>query len=94
MRGTSCGTCWSTDNSSYTAENGHYADNFIDCRVGADMDLTPRNLLYVNATTGHHSGGFNDNISLASGASIAPTYKPERLYSIEAAARTSRRTSG
>jgi iron complex outermembrane receptor protein len=68
---------------SFTAENGTYTDNFLDWRVGADMDLTPRNFVYLTATTGHHSGGFNDNINLASGASIAPTYKPERLYSLE-----------
>jgi iron complex outermembrane recepter protein len=71
------------DNSAYTAENGSYTDHFFDWRLGMDMDLTPRNLLYVTATTGHHSGGFNDNISLPSGSSIAPTYKPERLYALE-----------
>jgi iron complex outermembrane receptor protein len=71
------------DNSSYTAEDGLYSDNFLDWRVGADLDLTPRNFLYVTANTGHHSGGFNDNIALPSGASIAKQYKPERLYAIE-----------
>ena len=42
------------------------------------MDLTPRNMVYVTATTGHHSGGFNDNIG-----DVAATYKPERLYALE-----------
>jgi len=73
-----------SDGSSYTSEAGYYADNFLDWRLGVDTDLTPRNFLYLTATTGHHSGGFNDNIGLASGASIAPNYKPERLYAIEA----------
>ena len=68
------------DNSSYTVESGVYSDNFFDWRLGADMDLTPRNFLYITATTGHHSGGFNDNTTLPSGASLAATYKPERLY--------------
>ena len=67
----------------FTAQNGTYNDHFFDWRLGTDMDLTPRNLVYVTATTGHHSGGFNDNINLPSGASLAPTYKPERLYALE-----------
>jgi iron complex outermembrane receptor protein len=71
------------DNSSYTVESGVYSDNFFDWRLGADMDLTPRNFLYITATTGHHSGGFNDNTTLPSGASLAATYKPERLYALE-----------
>lgn len=71
------------DNSAYTVESGVYSDNFFDWRLGTDLDLTPRNFLYVTATTGHHSGGFNDNTSLPSGASIAQTYKPERLYALE-----------
>ena len=62
----------------FTAQNGTYTDHFVDWRLGADMDLTPRNMVYVTATTGHHSGGFNDNIG-----DVAKTYKPERLYALE-----------
>ncbi len=72
------------DNSSYTGEDGYYHDDFLDWRVGVDADLTPRNFLYLTATTGHHSGGFNDNVGVPGGASIAPTYKPETLYALEA----------
>ena len=64
---------------SFTAQKGTYTDHFFDWRFGADMDLTPRNLVYVTATTGHHSGGFNDNLPTGQ----APAYKPERLYALE-----------
>ena len=63
----------------FTAQNGTYTDHFFDWRVGADTDLTPRNLLYITATTGHHSGGFNDNLPTGQ----APPYNPERLYALE-----------
>jgi iron complex outermembrane receptor protein len=75
--------------SAFTAQNGTYNDHFFDWRLGADSDLTPNNLVYVTATTGHHSGGFNDNINVPSSTagapptSVAPTYKPERLYALE-----------
>jgi iron complex outermembrane receptor protein len=71
------------DNSAYTHEVGSYTDHFFDWRIGVDTDLTPRNFLYAMATTGHHSGGFNDTINQASGVGISPTYKPESLYSLE-----------
>lgn len=71
------------DNSSYTKQDGYYEDNFLDWRLGVDTDLTPRNFLYATATTGHHSGGFNDNVVL-NGVNVgAPNYKPERLYALE-----------
>jgi iron complex outermembrane receptor protein len=75
--------------SSFTAQKGTYTDHFFDWRFGADMDLTPRNMVYVTATTGHHSGGFNDNLNVPNSdptlppTSVAPTYKPERLYALE-----------
>jgi iron complex outermembrane receptor protein len=75
--------------SAFTAQNGTYTDHFFDWRLGMDWDLTPRNLVYVTATTGHHSGGFNDNINVPSSTpgapptSVAPTYNPERLYALE-----------
>ena len=72
------------DNSAYTPQNGSYADNFLDWRVGIDGDLRKDSMVYLTATTGHHSGGFNDVINTPSGAAISPTYRPERLYSLEA----------
>ena len=77
---TSAAASWA----SFNNQRGSYEDNFIDFRVGADANLRPRNLVYASFTTGHSSGGFNDNVVLPMGAgSIAPTYKPEALYATE-----------
>jgi iron complex outermembrane receptor protein len=44
-------------------------------------------MAYLTFATGHNSGGFNDQISFTTPqgvtSQIAPTYKPEQLYSIE-----------
>jgi iron complex outermembrane receptor protein len=71
------------DNSAYTPNHGHYTGTFLDFRAGLDGDLTPTSLVYIMATSAHHSGGFNDTIQLPSGRAIAPTYSPEVLYSLE-----------
>jgi iron complex outermembrane receptor protein len=71
------------DNSAYTPNHGHYSGTFLDFRAGLDADLTPASLVYLMATSAHHSGGFNDSIKLTSGQAIAPTYNPEALYSLE-----------
>ena len=67
-------------------QHGKYSSTFVDFRLGTDIDLTPDNLAYVQFATGHKSGGFNDNI-LIGGASVAPGYKPEALYSTEIGSR-------
>jgi iron complex outermembrane receptor protein len=64
-------------------QHGSYEDTFFDFRAGLDYDLSPEHLLYVMFSTGHKSGGFNDNVRLESGGSIAPRFKPEVLYSTE-----------
>lgn len=64
-------------------QHGSYDDKFFDFRVGVDGNLTKNNLLYALFSTGHKSGGFNDNIKFASGASVAATYKPEVVYAVE-----------
>jgi len=70
-----------------TPQYGTYSDNFLDFRLGADADIKPGHLGYVSFATGHNSGGFNDQTTFTAPdgttAQIAPTYKPERLYSIE-----------
>ncbi len=71
------------DNSAYTPNHGHYTGTFFDWRAGLDMDLTPLSLVYLTASTGHHSGGFNDTINTPTGGAIAPTYNPESLYALE-----------
>lgn len=72
-----------TINNGYNEQHGEYSATFLDFRIGADYDLGPDNLLYVMFSTGHQSGGFNDNIALADGSVIAPTYDPEALYATE-----------
>jgi len=72
---------------SATPQYGTYSDNFLDFRLGADADLKPGHLGYINFATGHNSGGFNDQVTITdnqgNSMQAAPTYKPERLYSIE-----------
>jgi iron complex outermembrane recepter protein len=41
---------------------GTYEDDFLDWRIGAELDLSDDNLLYATITTGHKSGGFNDTV--------------------------------
>lgn len=67
----------------YNEQHGEYSDTFVDFRVGADYDLTEENLVYVMFSTGHKSGGFNDNIRLQDGSSIAPEFEPEAIYATE-----------
>jgi iron complex outermembrane recepter protein len=69
-------------------QNGKYGQTFLDYRAGLDMDLNAQQMVYATFTTGHTSGGFNDNINYTNPAtgmlfSVAPTYKPESLYAFE-----------
>lgn len=74
------GVAWS---GSANEQRGTYKESFVDFRVGVDGNITPANLLYALFSTGHKSGGFNDNIVLPDGSSIAKTYKPEAVYALE-----------
>jgi len=65
-------------------ENGWYKNTFPDFRIGTDYDVAPGHLAYLSVTSGHASGGFNDNILVGDPpTTYAPTYKPEQLYAIE-----------
>lgn len=70
-------------------ENGWYKNSFPDFRVGTDYDVKPGHLAYITVSTGHASGGFNDNILLPGATPAdpittrAPTYRPEQLLSFE-----------
>jgi iron complex outermembrane recepter protein len=64
-------------------QHGSYRDTFVDFRLGSDIDITEQNLAYVMFSTGHQSGGFNDNIRIMGGGSIAPSYDPESIYATE-----------
>jgi len=79
------GVAWT---GSANEQHGSYDDKFVDFRVGVDGNISKSNLLYAMFSTGHKSGGFNDNVTIndATGAavgSVAPTYKPEAVYATE-----------
>jgi len=44
-------------------QNGRIENDFDDWRVRFEYDINPNWLTYVTASSGHKSGGFNDNIS-------------------------------
>ncbi|WP_084491253.1 TonB-dependent receptor [Sphingobium ummariense] len=50
-------------------------------KVGAELDLTPRNMLYATYSTGFKSGGFSQTIEPLN------VYKPERLFALEIGSR-------
>jgi iron complex outermembrane receptor protein len=64
-------------------QHGDYSATFVDFRVGADYDLTPNSLAYIIFSTGHQSGGFNDNIRLPNGETLVKTFEPEAIYATE-----------
>jgi iron complex outermembrane recepter protein len=72
-----------TINEGRSEQHGKYSDTFVDFRLGTDYDLTENSLVYVMFSTGHQSGGFNDNTILPGGDNIAKTFKPESIYATE-----------
>lgn len=77
-----------TAGGSWNVQSGKSKDTYLDFRLGAELDVTPEHLLYVTFTTGHKSGGFNDNITVTNPdtmqvSTLAPTYDPETLYATE-----------
>jgi iron complex outermembrane receptor protein len=64
-------------------QKGEHPETFFDFRVGVDGNLTKTNLLYAMFSTGHKSGGFNDNVVLPNGTSIAAEYDSESVYATE-----------
>ncbi len=75
------------------SQNEQYGTNrntFVDFRFGVDGNITPSNMVYAMFSTGHKSGGFNDNFvfprtpgDTSPPSSVARTYKPEVIYSTE-----------
>jgi iron complex outermembrane receptor protein len=75
------GVAWT---GSANEQHGKYDDKFVDFRVGLDADIAKDHLVYAMFSTGHKSGGFNDNFTYpGTNTSIALTYKPESVYSTE-----------
>lgn len=79
-------------------QNGFASFNFIDWRARLEFDVTPENLVYASLSTGHSSGGFNDNLpnvenitfSQAGGGSapfdttgLSPTFGEEKVLVYE-----------
>lgn len=67
-------------------QHGSSAFEFTDWRIGAEYDLSERNLLYATVSTGHKAGGFNDSFDVNV---IPETYKPEKLTALEIGSKNS-----
>ena len=57
-------------------QTGKMHQKFVDWRLRGEYDLGDKSLVYALVTTGHKSGGFNDNLG---DLGVAPTYKPEKV---------------
>jgi len=66
-------------------QQGSYAEDFIDWRVGFEFDLSLDNMVYGTISTGHRSGGFNDTLPNVG----ALAYDPEEVIAYEVGARNS-----
>ncbi len=44
-------------------QDGEYSDEFLDWRLGFEYDLADQHLIYATVSSGHKSGGFNDNLT-------------------------------
>ena len=57
-------------------QSGKMHQKFVDWRLRGEYDLGDKSLIYALVTTGHKSGGFNDNLG---DLGVAPTYRPEKV---------------
>jgi iron complex outermembrane receptor protein len=65
-------------------QNNAVDNLFYDWRAGVEFDATKDNLLYLTATTGSKSGGFNDTLPGAMPGEYANTiYRPEHVLAFE-----------
>ena len=65
-------------------QDGSSSFNFVDWRLGFELDITDDNMIYAKVSTGHKSGGFNDSFS----ADVVPeTFRPEKLLVYEVGSR-------
>jgi iron complex outermembrane receptor protein len=65
-------------------QNNDVSNVFYDWRAGVEFDATKDNLLYLTATTGSKSGGFNDTLPGAMPGEYANTiYRPEHVLAFE-----------
>ena len=66
------------------ANAGHLTFSNVSYKAGAEWDIAPRSLLYVNFSTGFKAGGFNPGGPPTATSTHAATYLPEKLtaYSV------------
>lgn len=57
-------------------QSGKMHQHFVDWRARLEADISDHSLVYALVTTGHKSGGFNDNLG---DLGVAPTYAPEKV---------------
>jgi iron complex outermembrane receptor protein len=56
-------------------------------KVGAEYDLTPKNMVYATVSTGFKAGGFNQSATATPGSTTALAYDPEVLTAYELGSR-------
>jgi iron complex outermembrane receptor protein len=65
-------------------QNNDVGNTFYDWRAGVEFDASKDNLLYLTATTGHKSGGFNDTLpGQTEGEYFNTNYRPESVLAFE-----------
>ena len=57
-------------------QSGKMHQKFVDWRLRGEYDIADKSMVYALVTTGHKSGGFNDNLG---DLGVAPTYRPEKV---------------
>jgi iron complex outermembrane receptor protein len=67
---------------------GSTKDKYGDFRIGFEHDLSKDQMVYAKLSTGHKGGGFNDTVvNPVTGATSAPTFKPESVKVLEVGSR-------
>ena len=74
---------------SIALQNGSLDNDFIDWRIRAQYDIDEDHMVYGLVSTGHKSGGFNDNIPGTEGLGIAnPTQSAPAAFDVDTLAPT------
>lgn len=74
---------------SIALQNGRLKNDFVDWRLRAQYDVDEDHMLYALISTGHKSGGFNDNIPGTEGIGIAnPSQSAPTLFDVDTLAPT------
>ena len=68
---------------SIVPQNNTVKNTFVDWRVGVEFDVSPDNLLYATATTGHKAAGFNDTLDVGQAELFNLDYGLENMLAFE-----------